>query len=61
VVIGTVEPPTREDLFEPPEDRLVANMHAESYLGLTPVPSEVPFPYEEADQDSHLEFSRHSE
>lgn len=61
VVVGTIEPAAREGLFEPPEHRLVTNMHAESYLGLTPVPSEVPFPYEEADQDSYLEFSRHSE
>src|SRR5205807_9804421 len=51
MVVRAIEPGFRKAIDQPPEDRLVPNVHAERDLGLLPVASERPLAHYQADKD----------
>ena len=59
VVVWAVEPATWEGCHEPAEERLVTLVHSEGDLRLAPVPAEVAFADEQANEQAFVEFGRH--
>ncbi len=59
MVVGAVELAARKRPLEPSEQCFVPDVHAECDLGLTTVTSEVPFPHQQADENSLFEIAGH--
>jgi hypothetical protein len=59
VMVRTVEAAAGKGPLQPPEERLVPDVHAEGHLWLAAVAAEVAFSHEQADKVSELELRRH--
>ena len=55
MVIGPVQLAARDGLLEPPEERLVARVHAQRDLGALAVAAEVRVAHEHAEHEAGLE------
>src|SRR5205814_6165778 len=60
VAVGTIEAGSREDILQPAEDRLVADVHAKRYLGVLTVAPEVSLADEQAGDEPALEVGQGS-
>src|SRR6266704_751791 len=59
VVIRAIEASTRKGPLQPPEDRLVPDVHSQSHLGLAAVAAEVPLSDQKPDEEPDVELRWH--
>jgi len=58
MVIRTIEMGAWNFFLQPPEERLMSNVHAKGNLGLLAVPPEVPFAYKYSNNESFVEVAQ---